>query len=370
MQTPRDALTIWQAGVDAVRGDHAVEHAIASGLVTEPHCIIAVGKAAAVMARAACARWGDIPCLVVTKYGHGDEAPDIATVMEAAHPVPDSASVAAGHALIAAVSDCAPGSHLLMLVSGGASALAEVPIEGQSLDDVMTSTSALLASGAPIGAMNVHRTANSQIKGGKLLARFNGAKVTTLALSDVQGDALATIGSGIADAHDVRDFDFHPHIVASNTIARDAAAAAAGDATVTMNSETLYGDITDLIPRIAAELDAADPGVFILGGEPVVVLPDTPGLGGRNMALALGLAREIAGKPGLRILVGGTDGTDGPTDAAGALVDGRTWDDSGADAMARADAYPWLEARGALVKTGPTGTNVADLLVAIKDASA
>ena len=85
------------------------------------------------------------------------------------------------------------------------------------------------------------------------------------------------------------------------------------------------------------------------------------------MALALHLAREIAGTEGLRILVAGTDGTDGPTDAAGALVDGQTWEASGADALARADAYPWLDARGALVKSGPTGTNVADLMVVIKD---
>lgn len=85
------------------------------------------------------------------------------------------------------------------------------------------------------------------------------------------------------------------------------------------------------------------------------------------MALALGLAREIAGTDGLRILVAGTDGTDGPTDAAGALVDGQTWKESGAAALERADAYPWLDAHGALIKTGPTGTNVADLLIAIKD---
>lgn len=367
MHTPLDAMTIWQAGVDAVRGDRAVERAIDDGLVAAPDAIVSVGKAAGAMARAACAKWGDIPCLVVTKYGHGAEAPASAHVIEAAHPVPDAASIAAGRALIGAVLDCAAGSHLLMLVSGGASALAEVPLEGHSLEDLMASTSALLASGATIGAMNVHRTANSQIKGGKLLAHFRGARVTTLALSDVEGDALATIGSGIGDAPVSRSFDFAPHIVASNTIARNAAAAAAGDAPVTMNAETLYGDIADLIPQVAAQLQAAPPGVFILGGEPVVVLPDNPGKGGRNMALALGLAREIAGTPGLRILVGGTDGTDGPTDAAGALVDGQTWQPSGARALTRADAYAWLDAHGALVKTGPTGTNVADLLVAIKD---
>lgn len=361
-----DLMRLWQTGVDAVRGDTAVQRAVANGLVPRPDRIIAVGKAAVAMARPACETWPDVPCLLVTKYDHGADAPANADVIEAAHPVPDAASLAGGRALQEAVADCEPGTHLLMLVSGGASALAEVPQDGMTLDTLIDSTNALLASGATIGAMNRHRTARSQIKGGKLLAGFKGARVTTLALSDVEGDALATIGSGIGDAPEERSFDFHPHIVASNTIARDAVAAAS-PLPVTTNAETLYGDITDLVPKIAAQLASAPPGTFILGGEPVVVLPDNPGKGGRNMALALGLAREIAGTDGLRILVAGTDGTDGPTDAAGALVDGQTWKDSGAAALERADAYPWLDAHGALIKTGPTGTNVADLLIAIKD---
>ena len=160
-------------------------------------------------------------------------------------------------------------------------------------------------------------------------------------------------------------FTFASHIVASNAIAR-AAVAGASPVPVHTNAETLYADVIALAPRIAAQLGAAAPGLHILGGEPVVHLPDSPGMGGRNMALALGLAREIAGRADLRILVAGTDGTDGPTDAAGALVDGATWQDSGADALARADAYPWLDARGALIRTGPTGTNVMDLLIAHK----
>jgi len=366
METTGDLMRLWQTGVNAVRGDVAVERAMAHGLVPPPDRIIAVGKAAVAMARPARAAWPEVPCLIVTKYDHGSGAPAHAKVIEAAHPVPDAASLAAGRALQHAVTECAGGSHLLMLVSGGASALAEVPEAGMGLDDLIDSTNALLASGATIADMNVHRTARSQIKGGKLLAGFRGARVTTLALSDVEGDALATIGSGIGDAPEAAAFDFQPHIVASNTIARNAVAAASAQP-VTANDETLYGDVDDLVPRIAARLKSAPPGLIILGGEPVVVLPDTPGKGGRNMALALGLAREIAGVDGLRILVAGTDGTDGPTDAAGALVDGNTWDSGGADALARADAYPWLDSHGALIRTGPTGTNVADLLIALKE---
>ena len=366
MQQTDNILSLWQAGVRAVRGDVAVARAIEDGIVPKPDRIISVGKAAVAMAKSACDTWPDVPCLIVTKYDHADGAPAGATVLEAAHPVPDAASITAGRALQLAVADCAPDAHLLMLVSGGASALAEVPSEGLTLTDLMDSTNVLLASGAPIAAMNAHRTARSRIKGGKLLTGFKGARVTTLALSDVEGDALATIGSGIADASDSSAFAFHPHIVSSNTIARDAAAAASA-LPVTTNTETLYGDVSELVPQLIAEIRAAPSGVMILGGEPVVVLPPNPGKGGRNMALALHLAREISGTEGLRILVAGTDGTDGPTDAAGALVDGQTWDESGAEALARADAYTWLDARDALIKSGPTGTNVADLMVVIKD---
>ncbi|MEP4249515.1 DUF4147 domain-containing protein [Tateyamaria sp.] len=366
MNTVLDIKELWHSGVEAVRGDVAVTHAIAQGFVARPDHIIAIGKAAGAMARAACSAFPDASCLVVTKYGHANEAPATSHVIEAAHPVPDDASLEAGRALQAAVSSFLQGTHLLMLVSGGASALAEVPRDGMTLSDLKDSTNTLLATGAPIGEMNTLRTANSQIKGGKLLAGFKGAQVTTLALSDVEGDALATIGSGIGDAPEKLAFDFRPHIVASNTIARDAVAAAS-PVPVTMNAETLYGDINELIPRIARELAAAPSGLFVLGGEPVVVLPENPGKGGRNMALALGLAREISGTTGLRILVAGTDGTDGPTDAAGALVDGQTWKESAAHALARADAYTWLDAHGALIKSGPTGTNVADLLIAMKD---
>ncbi|WP_299288839.1 DUF4147 domain-containing protein [uncultured Tateyamaria sp.] len=365
MKNAADLVALWQIGVDAVRGDAAVARALTEGRISKPSRIVAVGKAATAMATPAATAWPDVPCLIITKYGHAANAPAHAKVIEAAHPVPDAASLAAGRALQAAISACPAGSEVLMLVSGGASSLVEVPIEDQSLETLMASTQELLAAGAPIGEMNAHRTAQSQIKGGKLLAGFLGARVTTLALSDVEGDALMTIGSGIGAAPPNPAFAFHSEIIASNAIARSAIAAAS-PLPVQHNSETLYDDVVALAPRIAATLTAGAAGLYVFGGEPVVQLPATPGLGGRNMALALGLAREIAGRDDIRILVAGTDGTDGPTDAAGACVDGTTWDDSGADALARADAYPWLEARGALVKTGPTGTNVMDVLIAHK----
>ncbi|WP_299150707.1 DUF4147 domain-containing protein [uncultured Tateyamaria sp.] len=368
MKTVEELVALWQIGVDAVRGDAAVARVLAQGHITKPDRIVAVGKAAAAMAAPAATAWPDVPCLIITKYGHAAHAPAHAEVIEAAHPVPDAASLAAGQALQVAIRACPARSEVLMLVSGGASSLVEVPTDAQNLETLMASTQDLLASGAQIGQMNAHRTAQSQIKGGKLLAGFQGARVTTLALSDVEGDALMTIGSGIGAAPPNPAFAFHSEVIASNAIARSAIAAAS-PLPVQNNSEALYDDVVALAPRLAATLTSGPAGLHIYGGEPVVQLPAAPGTGGRNMALALGLAREIAGRDDIRILVAGTDGTDGPTDAAGACVDGTTWDDSGADALARADAYPWLEARDALVKTGPTGTNVMDLLIAHKDAA-
>ena len=360
-----ELLTLWQAGVDAVRGDVAVGVALENSAVPAPDRIIAVGKAAVAMARPVCARWPDVPALIVTKYDHADDAPQGATVIEAAHPVPDAASLDAGDAVRRAVAACDPNTHLLMLVSGGASSLCEALPDGTTLETLQAQTEAQLASGATIAEMNALRRTVSLVKGGKLLAGFGGARVTTLALSDVEGDGINVIGSGIGAVPEGAPFEAVCQIVASNAIAR-AAVAAASPWPVIANDEVLYDNVAQLAPKLGQTLRDGAPGLYVFGGEPVVNLPENPGRGGRNMALGLALAREIAGQPGIQILVAGTDGTDGPTDAAGALIDGNTWDNSGADALAAADAYPWLETRGALVKTGPTGTNVMDLAIALK----
>jgi hydroxypyruvate reductase len=367
--TDQNTLTsLFNAGVNAVRGDTAVAHALKKKAIETPDQIIAVGKAATAMASAAAHVFPDAPVLIVTKYDHGAGAPQKAEVIEAAHPVLDENSLKAGTRVLDTVSGMPAGSHLLMLVSGGASALAEAPVDGLDLAGLTARAQELLSSGADIHAMNAIRKQMSRIKGGKLLAHFKGARVTTLAISDVEGDALDVIGSGIGDAADSPGFDFAPHIVASNAIARDAVAHAARSIglTVRSNDETLYDDITVLGPRLGRAIVSGAKGLHLWGGEPTVVLPPEPGQGGRNQALALILAREIAGRDGITVLVAGTDGTDGPTDAAGAIVTGETWDASAAEALRRADAGSWLEARGALLKTGPTGTNVMDLVIALK----
>jgi len=361
--------SLWQAGVAAVSGRASVCTALQRLPPAVPDQIIAVGKAAAAMARAAVDHYGaDIPTLVVTKYGHGTGLPDTATIIESAHPIPDQNSIRAGEALAHTVDDMRDGSHLLMLVSGGASSLAELPINGLTLVDLATKNSRMLSAGQDIHAMNCHRKTLSQIKGGKLLSRFAGASVTVLAVSDVEGDALSVIGSVIGDAPENPGFVFEPHIVASNRVAREAAIRAGElvNLTILTNAENLYDDVNTLAPLLATQLKSSPPSLHVFGGEPTVVLPDSPGRGGRNQALALLLAREIHGTEGLAIIVAGTDGSDGPTDAAGAIIDGTTWIDSGEEALARADSGTWLDQRGALLRTGPTGTNVMDLMIALR----
>ena len=359
---------IWWAGVEAVRGDTAVRTAISRHNIARPDRILAVGKAAAAMARAALDTFGDVPTLVVTKYEHAEGLPGSAELIESAHPVPDANSLRGGAALCAAVDAMPPGSHLLMLVSGGASALAEHLVQDWDLDALRAENARLLAQGLDIHAMNARRKDLSQIKGGKLLARFGGAHVTTLAISDVQGDALSVIGSGLGDAPTDADFTFASHIVASNAIARAACAdrARAMGLSVLSNDETLYDDVFALASRIGPALRQTGHGLRIWGGEPTVILPQNPGQGGRNQSLALALAHEIAGIEGLNVLVAGTDGTDGPTCAAGGLVDGNTWSIGAQLALDAANAGPYLRAKDALFTSGPTGTNVMDLVLALR----
>ncbi|WP_424831201.1 glycerate kinase type-2 family protein [Ruegeria sp.] len=359
-------MEFWQAGVDAVGGYSATQAALPE--VDKPDRILAVGKAAAAMARAAYDQFGPVPSLVVTKDNHGRDLPADIEVIEASHPVPDQRSLQGGAALRQAVEEMGSGTHLLLLVSGGSSSLAEDLRPGISLTDLENLNRKLLAEGLDIGAMNEERRRLSRIKGGGLLSHFNGARVTVLAISDVPGDALDVIGSGIGALPDQYEFKADTRIIASNAHARAAAESAARSAGLTVheNQECLHDDFLHVASRLGPRLKQMEPGVMIFGGEPTVVLPENPGRGGRNQALALALAREIAGSEGLTVVVGGTDGTDGPTTAAGAIVDGTTWQPNAETALSQADAGTFLDQSGALLVTGPTGTNVMDLIVAVR----
>lgn len=366
-------LEIWQAAIDAVGGRAAVLNALDADDDFAPDLIVAVGKAASGMCAGALERFPGCPALVVTKYDHADAAlrasPGV-EIIESAHPIPDQHSLDAGRALLERVRAMPADSRLLVLVSGGASALAEALPEGMTLDDLRALTDDMIATGKTIGQINARRKQTSLIKGGKLIESFRGAEVRVYAISDVEGDGIETIGSGLGDCHRAR-VPARSAIVASNTIARVQAEgrARALGFEVALDEETLYGDVFELADKIGAFLREAGPGVYIWGGEPTVVLPRKPGRGGRNQSLALALAEPVFGRDDIHILVAGTDGTDGPTDAAGGLVDGATWNDPEAarDALLRADAGAYLQSRNALFVTGPTNTNVMDLAIAIID---
>ena len=369
--TKQALIQIWEAAVDAVSGYQAVANAIATDSPFSPDLVLAVGKAAVGMCQGALDNLPPCDALVVTKYDHADAdilARDRVKVIEAAHPIPDQKSLEAGKALLERMHSMPADSRVLLLVSGGASALAESLPEGMSLQDLQAIADEMIAGGKTIGQINARRKQTSLIKDGKLVEAFNGTEIRVYAISDVEGDGIETIGSGLGDCHRART-TASSVIIASNQIARDQAEQKALELglTVRLNEETLYGDVFELAPVIGEQLRRAEPGVYIRGGEPTVILPANPGRGGRNQSLALALAEQIAGRDNITVLVAGTDGSDGPTTAAGGLVDGDTWDNPDAARMAllKADAGSYLEQRRDLYVTGPTNTNVMDLAIAI-----
>lgn len=366
--------SIWSAAIDAVGGRQSVINALRADSPFIPDLIIAVGKAASGMCAGALELFPGCAALVVTKYGHAEAALQqqaAVEIIESAHPIPDRNSLAAGAALLDRIRALPGDSRVLLLVSGGASALAEALPPGMTLDDLQAITDEMIAGGKTIAQINARRKQTSLIKDGKLVEAFDGREIRVYAISDVEGDGIETIGSGLGDCS-CAEASASWKIIACNGLARQQAAQRAGELglAVQCNEETLYGDVFELAQKIGAELRAATAGVYIWGGEPTVVLPDNPGRGGRNQSLALALAEHVAGRDDISLLVAGTDGTDGPTEAAGGLVDGDTWgeDSAARAALQQADAGTYLERQGALFVTGPTHTNVMDLVIAIVDA--
>ena len=366
-------VKLWDAAIAAVAGRQAVRTALTSDPEFKPDLIIAVGKAAAGMCLGARDLLPDCEALVVTKYDHADDeltALSRLTLIESAHPLPDQNSLNAGQLLLDRVAEMSPQSRLLMLVSGGASALAEALPAPLTLADLQAMTDEMISGGKTIGEINTRRKQASLIKAGKLIGSFQGSEVRVYAISDVEGDNIDTIGSGIGDCRLARS-SASSRIIASNQIAREQARHAAEQLglSVKLDEETLYDDLFILSEKISQTLARAEPGIYIWGGEPTVMLPSNPGQGGRNQSLALALAEGIAGRKDISILVAGTDGTDGPTHAAGGLVDGESWGDAEAarNALQAANAGPYLFKQDSLFVTGPTNTNVMDLVIALID---
>ncbi len=384
--------------------------------------LIGVGKAGAAMAMALEAMLGDRlrGGHIIVKYGHGGPVTWV-TLHEAGHPIPDESGVRATRTLIDFAQGRGPRDLVLCLLSGGGSALSPAPVEGITLAEKQEVTRLLLGCGATIHEINALRKHISRIKGGQLARLASPATLITLALSDVVGDALDVIASGptvpdtstFADCLDIlrkyQLFDNVPlairrhlqagasgvipetpkpgdavfaHtqtvIIAGNLQALEAAsqqATALGYHPLILSSaiEGETREVAKVHAAIAKEVLASGhpmtvPACILSGGETTVTLRGQ-GKGGRNQEFAVAMAVEIRDRTGIAVLSGGTDGTDGPTDAAGALADWTTCaraEQLGLHprlALEHNDAYPLFERLGDLLITGPTQTNVMDVRV-------
>lgn len=373
-------LELLQAGLEAVDGRRCVREALAARSPQPgPVWAAAVGKAAASMALGAADALGDSleRVLIITPSAH--RAPEIESrpgveIHESAHPVPDGRSLAAGQRLLDWVDDLPAAAVPLFLISGGASSLVEVLEPGVCLEELEQLSARWLAEGIAIGELNARRARISRIKGGRLAEHLGGRAARALFISDVPNDDPAVIGSGLLGPAGGSADHIERQVVASVDLAIEGVAQAASQRglTVAPVHERFEGDATRLAGRFAHELLVGNTQVRIWGGESTVRLPPHPGRGGRNQHLALAAARFLPEYPELLLLAAATDGTDGPTDAAGGLANADTCARlalAGLDAddcLSRADSGTALAAAGALVRTGPTGTNVADLVIGLK----
>lgn len=375
--------------------------------------VIGAGKGSAQMAAAFEKAWeGPLEGLVVTRYGYSAPC-DRIEVLEAAHPVPDEAGLEAGRRLLELVSGLTEDDLVVALVSGGGSALLPAPPNGLTLAHEIAVNEALLASGAPIAAMNTVRKHVSRIKGGRLAAAAFPAKVVSLVVSDIPGDNPALVASGptvpddagqeealrIVEAYklmlppevmthlrlraaeaprpdDPRFRRNEVHVIASAAVSLEAAAAEArrwGIEAVIL-SDSIEGearDVGSVHAAIAREVAARErpfgkPVLILSGGETTVTLRNW-GKGGRNSEFLLSFALGIDGVAGIHALAADTDGIDGSEDNAGAFADGTSvarMRAAGLDAkaiLAGNNAWTAFNATGDLFVPGPTGTNVNDL---------
>ncbi len=378
--------------------------------------VIGAGKASAAMAQAVEKVLGSriTDGLINVKYGHGAPLKRV-KLNECGHPVPDQAGVEGARRIGAIASQATARDLVLCLISGGASALTPSPVAPITLAEKQLTTKLLLDCGAPIQDINIIRKHISAFKGGQLARMAAPATLITLMLSDVIGDSLDAIGSGpsvpdhttfaqalaVLDKYGIRgkvppsvrgrieeaegetpkpgDPIFRRTqnlVVGSNRLAVDAAAQQArrlGYKTMVLSTfvEGETKDVARMHAAIAKEIAHSGrplrrPACVITGGETTVTIRGS-GLGGRNQEFVLAAAIDIASMPGIVVLSGGTDGTDGPTDAAGAIADGLTFSRAAqaglnaSDFLARNDSYHFFHHLGDLIKTGPTRTNVNDV---------
>ena len=417
LDDPRRLLTaLFTAAVEAASPALRIPPFLPPRPVRGRTVVVGAGKAAAAMARAVEDAWpGPLEGLVLTRYGHAVPCRHI-EVVEGAHPVPDENGRAAAERILRLVSTLGPGDQVLALVSGGGSALLTLPAPGLTLADKRAVNTALLRSGAPIGAMNTVRKHLSAIKGGQLAAAAFPAAVHSLLISDVPGDEPGVIASGptVADpttfadalavldrygitepasalAHlrrgaagtvpetpkpgDPRLARTRTELVATPQMSLEAAAGVAQRAGVTpmILGDALEGEARE-VGRVMAGIarqvrthgqPLRPPCVLLSGGETTVTVRGN-GRGGRNVEFALALALALDGQPGTWALAGDTDGVDGAEEIAGAVVTPDTLARAAAaglhaaTSLDRNDGHGFFRALGDSIVTGPTLTNVND----------
>jgi len=372
--------------------------------------VIGAGKASARMAEAVEAVWGPCDGLVITRYGYGRPCRGI-EIVEAAHPVPDQAGLDATKRMLDLLAGLGEDDFVLALISGGASALLIAPAEPITLEEKQAVNAALLASGAPIGQMNIVRKHLSRVKGGQLAAAAYPARMLSLLISDVPGDDPASIGSGptvgdASTANDARRILEHWQIDLPGSVARvlgagngvlapeapelsrtenrivaapsqslEAAAGLVREAgyRVEMLGDALEGEAREVAREHAAlaldrqsRLAPGDRPLVLLSGGELTVTRKGDGIGGPNAEYALALAVALGGRPGIHAIACDTDGVDGAAEVAGALIDPQTLARAGAlgtdpqASLERNDAHSFFAKLEDQVVPGPTLTNVND----------
>ncbi len=398
-----DFLDAHQGAIEAVGGRASVAAWLRRNPSTATH-VVGIGKAAAAMVAGVLDVLGKqvAAALAITKADHLAELetsdPRLICI-ESSHPVAAERALVAGRALRDFFLHAPRDTQFVLCLSGGASALVEDLAPGLDAAFLSRMNDWLLAGGLPIDAINRIRKRVSRIKAGRLAQCLAGRPLTCLMISDVPADDIKTIGSGLLIEHRPSDLDVSrldlpawlaevtaraPDLAGPECFAtiipalvakpRDACAAAATvlqsrGYPVRVHGELLQGDALVAGARLVAEARRQPDLIHIRSSETTVVLPEHPGRGGRCQALALAAAVDMPADKAMVVLAAGTDGTDGPGDVAGALVDngtvarGRLVDLDAPACLRAADAGRFLDASGDLLRTGPTGTNVMDLLI-------
>lgn len=423
----KDALAIFRAALASVDPEVLVRAALAGDPRLLPPAggrlvVVSVGKAAVPMARGAWAALGESIAegVLLAPLGGGGSAPDGFREHRGGHPLPDQAGMAGARDVLDTVRRAGRLDRVLLLLSGGGSALLTLPHPSVSLPELREVTERLLRAGASIGELNAVRKHLERLKGGRLAALAEPAPLTALVLSDVVGDPLDVIASGpvspdsstFGEAIEVLRnrglWEAAPPLVREHLTRgregrapetpKDGDAAFAGVQVKVVGNAALAarraaeeaerlgypsrvrstgvtGEARDVGAFLAAEVrgllrSGNVPACVVTAGETTVTVRGN-GRGGRNQELALSAALHLDGEAGALVLSAGTDGVDGPTDAAGAIATGTTLHRARSlgldpeDHLARNDAHPFFDALGDLVRTGPTGTNVMDLMLAL-----